>query len=146
VHSFRQRIREEDQIVTQPQSQPTLEYAKSPEGVRYIATAQKRIILCILVQLCLYAILIAGQVALPLPVRLALLLAMLTTNVVAMVFVFQLTTKLYGTAIGIVLGILVLMPCAGLITLLIVNSKATALLRANGLKVGLLGAKVPDHL
>jgi hypothetical protein len=40
------------------------------------------------------------------------------------------------------LGILTLLPCIGLITLLVVNAKATAILKAGGLKVGLLGAKV----
>jgi hypothetical protein len=36
-----------------------------------------------------------------------------------------------------------MVPCVGLITLLVVNAKATSILKAAGLKVGLLGARVP---
>ena len=123
-----------------------LDYAKSPEGIRMIATAQRRIILCILAQLVLYVALIAGQKALPPAVLVVLFLGMLAVDILAMVFVFMLTTKMYGTGLGVLLGILTLAPCVGLITLLVVNGKATSILRQNGLKVGLLGAKVPDSM
>jgi hypothetical protein len=45
---------------------------------------------------------------------------------------------------GVVLGILTLIPCVGLIVLLIINSKATGILKKNGVRVGLLGAKMSD--
>jgi hypothetical protein len=38
------------------------------------------------------------------------------------------------------MGILALLPCFGLLVLLIINGKATSILRANNIKVGLLGA------
>jgi len=60
-----------------------------------------------------------------------------------MVFVFLLATKLYGTALGVLLGILTIIPLVGLIILLIVNAKAIKILRAAGIDVGLLGAKHP---
>ena len=53
----------------------------------------------------------------------------------------MLAIAIYNTAMGIVLSILTLVPLVGLIILLIVNGKATGILRANGIKVGLLGAK-----
>jgi hypothetical protein len=43
-----------------------------------------------------------------------------------------------------VLGILTLIPLVGLIVLLIVNGKATNLLREDGIHVGLLGARMSD--
>lgn len=58
--------------------------------------------------------------------------------------VFLLAVKLYGTALGIVLGILSLIPLIGLLVLLGVNGKATSVLRANGVKVGLLGARLSE--
>ena len=131
--------------MTQPPPDGMLSYSKSPEGIRTIAAKQRGILLCILAQFILYGTLIAGESALPVLVRLAFALVMLGVDVVAMVFVFQLTTKLYGLGMGIFLGILTLVPCINLIMLLVVNAKATALLKQNGLKVGLLGAKIPDH-
>jgi ABC-type enterochelin transport system permease subunit len=49
--------------------------------------------------------------------------------------------SLYSTTTGIVLGILTFIPLVGLIVLLIVNGKATNVLRQNGITVGLMGAK-----
>jgi hypothetical protein len=122
------------------QPSPILEYGTNRRDLREIALRQKVILLCILV----YILAIFGQYAIPKEFRIFLALPVLGVLIVADVFVFLLATKIYGTALGIVLGILTLIPCVGLITLLIVNSKATALLRAGGLKVGLLGASVPD--
>ena len=50
------------------------------------------------------------------------------------------TVKVYGTGLGIFLGILCLVPLIGLIVLLAVNGKETRVLKQNGIKVGLLGA------
>jgi hypothetical protein len=41
-----------------------------------------------------------------------------------------------------VLGVLALIPLVGLIVLLIVNGKATKILREHGVRVGLMGAKL----
>ena len=65
-------------------------------------------------------------------------------TVTASVFVFLLATKLYNLGWGIAMGVLTFIPCVGLITLLIINSKATATLKSKGIKVGLLGAKLSD--
>lgn len=57
-----------------------------------------------------------------------------------MVFILMLATRLYGTGTGVVLGVLTLVPLVGLIILLVVNAKATGILKKHGIKVGLLGA------
>jgi hypothetical protein len=90
-----------------------------------------------------YAAMIVGQRSLPPVAMLVLLLAMVGVEITSVVFVFLLTTKLYGAGVGVLLGILTMVPCVGLITLLVVNAKATNILKAAGLKVGLLGARVP---
>ena len=113
---------------------------ESREDLKSIATFQKGILVCIL----LYLMAVIGQFALPVEARLFLGLGVLAVGVVATVFVFLLALKIYSTAVGVTLGILTLIPCVGLIVLLIVNGKATGILKANGIKVGLIGAKLSE--
>lgn len=112
------------------------------EDVRSVAFYQKGILVCIL----LYLLSVVGQISLVLaglpPLILLLRLATLLVALTGMVFVFLLATKVYGAGRGILLGLLTLIPCLGLIMLLIVNGKATRVLQQNGYKVGLLGAKL----
>ena len=132
--------------MTQKPPDNTLSYSSSPAGIREIASRQRVIILCILGGILLYLGMLAGQRALPPGVILGMAFLIFCANITGTVFVFLLATKLYGTGVGILMGILTLIPCLGLIMLLIVNAKATAILKQNGIKVGLLGATLPDHL
>ena len=104
--------------------------------LREIASRQRAIMICILI----YLIAIVGQFALPPMLRIVVGLGMFAVSVVAAVFIFMLAIKLYNTGLGIVLGILTLVPIVGLIVLLIVNGKATRVLKSKGIHVGLLGA------
>ena len=61
-------------------------------------------------------------------------------GVASAVYVVLLAMRVYNVALGIVLGLLSVVPCIGLIVLLVVNGKASTILRSNGHKVGLLGA------
>lgn len=106
--------------------------------VRSVAKYQKGIIVCILV----YLIGAVVQFALPLRVQIILGLGIGVVVIVGTVYVFLLAIKVYSTALGFLLGILTLIPCVGLIVLLLVNGKATTILRQNGIKVGLLGANL----
>lgn len=108
------------------------------EDVRSVALYQKGILVCILLQLC------AGIARFVVPNQIFLFVAagLLLVGVAGTVFVFLLATKVYGVGLGILLGFGTLIPCAGLIVLLIVNGKATNVLRQNGYTVGLLGAKL----
>jgi hypothetical protein len=111
--------------------------------LREIATRQRAIMFCILA----YIVLIVVRFVVPPPLVLVIGLAILAVGVTSAVFVFMLAIALYGTGAGIILGILTLIPIVGLIVLLIVNGKATSILRAHGIKVGLLGAdprQIPD--
>ena len=71
-------------------------------------------------------------------------LGILAIALTSTVLVFLLATKVYGTALGIVFGFLTLVPCIGLIMLLVINAKATSILRAEGIHVGFLGASASD--
>lgn len=57
------------------------------------------------------------------------------------VFAVQMARALYSTGVAVVCAILLLIPCVGLLALLVLNNRATARLSAAGLKVGLLGAE-----
>lgn len=119
-------------------SQATGVLSGSRDDLRNVARFQKGILVCILI----YLIALVGQFALPLEVRLLLGIGVLFVGLVGAVFVFLLAMKTYGTGLGIVLGILSLVPLIGLIVLLVVNGKATNILKQNGIKVGFLGANV----
>ena len=106
------------------------------EDLKSIATYQKGILICILI----YLLTIVGNFFIPEDVQILLGLALAVLGVVSTVFVFLLAIKVYNTGVGILLGLLALVPCLGLIVLLVINGKATRILQQNGHKVGLLGA------
>ena len=110
------------------------------EDVRSVAVYQKGILVCILI----YLIGVIGQFTLPPQLRPILALGVLPVGVTGLVFVFLLSTKVYHPAVGVLLGILTLVPLVGLLVLLAVSDRATRILRQNGHRVGLLGAKLSD--
>ena len=112
----------------------------SHEDLRSVARLQKGVLVCILV----YIIALSGQFLLPPETRALLGIGLLLVGLVGAVFVFLLALKLYGTGLGILFGMLSLIPFIGLFVLCGINGKTTSVLRANGVKVGLLGAKLSD--
>ena len=120
-----------------------------PSDLRDIAFYQRILILCIMALMILYVGAAAMQVMAPrdgrpnpmLLAQLAISVAVLVAAIASTVFVFLLATKAYNVGIGILLGILTLLPCIGIIVLLIINSQATSLLQRNGIRVGFLGAQ-----
>ncbi len=108
------------------------------EDLRAVATYQKGILICILI----YLIAVMCRFAIPEGLQPVLGLGILALGLVGTIFVFMLAVKVYSTGVGILLGILTFIPCIGLIVLLLVNGKATDVLKRNGIKVGLLGANI----
>jgi hypothetical protein len=108
----------------------------SRQDLYSIAIYQRIIIFCILA----YLIAVVAQFAVPQELRIVLGLVFMGVAVAATVFVFLLAIKVYQVGLGVLLGILTLIPCIGLITLLIINGKATAVLQKHGYRVGFLGA------
>ena len=135
----RRRRRDEDEDDGFPQ--PDREY------LRGVAGSQRGIIFCILGQLALLPLqFVLGS--LPpeseLAARIALVSIYLAVAITAAVFLFQLALKVYSTGVGVLLGILTLVPVVGLIVLMVINQKATAILKNAGVRVGLLGANSAD--
>ena len=110
----------------------------SREDLAKVAKYQKGILVCILI----YFLAVVGQFALPPQLRQVLGLGVLAVGLVAAVFTILLAMKTHGTVLGILLGILCVVPILGLLILLLVNQKATTVLQSNGIKVGLLGANL----
>ena len=110
----------------------------SREDLRSVAKYQKGIVVCILI----YLIAVICQFAIPAELRPIIGLGILVVGLAGTVFVFLLAVKVYSTGVGVLLGVLTLVPCIGLIVLLVVNGRATGILKKNGIKVGLLGANI----
>jgi predicted Zn finger-like uncharacterized protein len=136
----RRRRRDEEE---EDDEEPRLKKA----DVRAVAWFQKAIILCILANLATIPIRVgletmggdAGLLGL-----IILLVYYLAVAITATVFVFMLAVKIYSSGVGVLLGILTLIPCIGLIVLLIINARATSILKKHGVRVGLLGANSAD--
>ena len=56
----------------------------------------------------------------------------------------MLASRINNTAVGVIMGILTLVPCVGLLVLLMINSSATRILRDSGHDVGFLGADMSE--
>ncbi len=112
--------------------------------VRAVAVYQKGILICILVYLLAIVGQLAGRLVLPRPLFLLVAFLAIGAGLAGMVFVFLLSTKVFGVVLGILLGLLTLVPCLGLLVLLIINGKATNVLRQNGHRVRLLGARLSE--
>jgi len=125
---------------------PTLPFTR--EELLQIAKSQKTIIRLILLNLLLILCLVVPVIMLGPESKSAALIillgryTMLLVNIIAVVFIYLLAKALHKTAW--VYALAAFLPCIGLITLLLVNHYATQTLRANGVRVGLLGARQGD--
>jgi len=106
--------------------------------LREIAMRQKGVMICILGYVAAFIM----RIAMPMELRIVPALVGVAAVVTGAVFVFMLALAVYNTGTGIVLGLLTLIPLIGLIVLLIVNGKATTILKSYGIAVGLMGAKM----
>jgi hypothetical protein len=117
------------------------------EDLRKVAVYQKGILVCILISLIGIAfnlISIVTQMAIPDAVRVALSVGLLVVGLASSAFVVLLAIRVYNLALGILLGLLSILPCVGLLVLLVVNGKATRTLQSNGHRVGLMGADLSE--
>ena len=108
----------------------------SAQELRNIAGRQRRVLICILIDLGA----IAWRFSASVPMARYANLALLAAGVAMTVLIFMLASKVYGTAVAIVAGVLAFVPVLGLAALLVVNGKATEILKSHGIPVGLMGA------
>jgi hypothetical protein len=112
----------------------------SNETLRNVARYQRGVLVCILLQLASIPVNLVLQNSEVPALSLLLSLAVIAVGLVGAVFLFLLAKTLYSTGIAILMAILTILPCIGLLVLLIVNIQATKFLRQNGVTVGLMGA------
>ena len=104
------------------------------EDTEKVRSGQKMLIYAILLNFVNFALQAAGTPLLG-------LLVALTALVMSLVGIFRVASGMgFGIAVKILLVILMFVPLVNLITLLILNSRATKLLREAGYTVGLMGA------
>lgn len=111
-----------------------------------LASAYRRLVLWFGAQL----IVSFGGLALPPllgsgPENVALSLAILAgtiATIVALAYYGYHTATALGSDVGWVWGLAMFVPCANVITLLVLSYKATAACRANGIPVGFFGPKI----
>lgn len=118
--------------------------------LKQLAWSQKVLILCLLGHLVLWFGYIGLAVTRTVVVgdfsvlfNLVLLLSVFL-GILSGVFIFLVETKLSSAVVALFVGVLTAVPCMGLIIILTVNTRATSALQANGVRVGLLGASLPD--
>jgi hypothetical protein len=119
-------------------------------SVRDVGLAQRRIMWVILLAVLVAAVAIVPMIVPPpmrmaLPLVLTLLAVRLGVIVVMMISVYKLGGTL-GMSNGarIAFAACMIIPYVGIILLLIVNHRATKVLRSHGIYVGLMGAKLGD--
>jgi len=109
------------------------------EKIRRVARYQQWVLYALLVNIIFNVIAFTmgnqGQL-----VALAILAGALAVIAFAMVSIFLLANELLHPAVGVLCAILMIVPCVSLITLLIINGRATAYLQRHGVKVGFMGA------
>jgi hypothetical protein len=113
--------------------------APDRENLRAVAKYQRWVMYSLLANLAVNIAFFATGALDPI-IRALMLIPMLAIAGFSIVSVALLASRLMNTAVAVLCGILVLFPCISLITLLIVNQKATTYLQQHGVKVGFLGA------
>lgn len=91
-----------------------------------------------------YLIALIGRFVFPAELQILIGIGVVLVGFVGAIFVFILAMRVYGTVFGIVLGLLSLIPLINLLVLLMVNGKATSILKQQGIQVGLLGANLSE--
>jgi hypothetical protein len=119
--------------------------------LKQVAWSQKVLILCLIGYLFLWLGYIAfnlmhlGDVANDSTTVFNIVLVLnVVLGVVSGVFICLVEMKLSGVVVGVVVGLLTVVPCVGLLLVLIVNTRATSALQSNRVRVGLLGARMSD--
>lgn len=110
----------------------------SREDLRRVAGYQRLVIFALLVSIAfnIATFFLGGQST---AIQLVILVVALGVAIFSMVSIFLLAKELVGTGIAILCAFLMLIPCVSLITLLVLNQKASTFLQSNGVKVGFFG-------
>jgi hypothetical protein len=132
--------------MSNPYQSPQFAEPVSPQGepvdrekMRRVAKYQQWVLYALLANIVLNIMAMSTRGVDP-AVGLALAALALVVVAITMFAVFRLTNELYNMVAAVCCAILMIVPCVSLLTLLIVNGRATTFLQQRGVKVGLMGA------
>jgi hypothetical protein len=128
---------------------------KSKQDLREIARFQQFVLYGILANILAIMLIFTGPQILvtifpgalrnsPPVILLSLQIFYLTVALAVLVAAILLGTKVYHPVVGAFLGMFTLVPCLGLLILLLMNQRATTMLQQRGIRVGLMGANMGD--
>ena len=124
------------QVVTQTLKPAGANSTYSNVEILYIAKQQKAVLWLIPISILAYLVgFTIGPQIVPVFV--------LALGVISLIFIYQLALAIKEPAPW-VYAILALIPCISLISMLILNGRATSALKAQGIRVGLMGARKED--
>lgn len=124
----------------------------SKDQLRQIARRQRLAIICILIHMAVYGIaflggggsqLLENPESASLPVKIVIGIGLVLMAAFTII-ICMLGASVFGGPPGVLLGLLTLVPLLGIIALLAINTRATALLRIYGIRVGFFGADRED--
>lgn len=113
----------------------------SQEKLRQVAVSQKTICIYILVYL---GFIVLSFYAIDPDIFGVLSIIFLILSLVVLVAVVSLAIRIYGLILGILVTVLMFVPLLNLLLLLMLNVRATRMLKEHGIRVGLLGAYLAD--
>lgn len=133
-----------------PETQPTVPATPTTEQLRELAIAQRRVVLAVLFKLfiipLMFLLVSIGQITPegePEKLGNTIVFAYyLIVTAFALFAIFKLGNIVSGEGIGCIYVFAMLFPLIGLIALLLLNGRATKLLRKYGVRVGLMGANL----
>ncbi len=117
-----------------------VDQADDPQRVLAAARGQRHVNLMILVSFAMIGVAFIDLTAMAAVVGIFRLIYIIVMAVV----VFRVINALYSLPRAIIYALFSIVPMINLLLLLSISSTATKLLKANGFKVGLLGAKMAD--
>ena len=118
---------------------PAASMQEGRDKLRRVAKYQQWVIYALLVNIVINIVAMVARSQDNVAVSLGVGVMALAIAAFAMVAIFLLAKELYHIAAAVVFAILMIVPCISLITLLVVNGKATAYLQQHGIKVGFMG-------
>ena len=110
------------------------------EKLRRIAKYQQWVLYALLAMIVTYFAAILARAAGFEAIGLLIAACLLPIGLASMVAAFLLTNELSNPFVAIVCAVLMLIPCVALLTLFLINGRATKHLQTHGIKVGFMGA------
>jgi len=126
-----------------PQFAPSPVVAELAQGelvkMRRVAGRQQFVLYALLANIVINIIFMAMPADTSRQVRGLFGILAISVVIATMLAAFLLAWELYNVVIGVICAVLMPIPCIALLTLLIINGKATRFLQQRGVKVGLMG-------